>query len=55
MERIVMRIRQLRAFGLSLREIHDRVVGDDCDEEMFFLCYQGAQILARREQESVVS
>ena len=45
MERIIARIRQLLAYNLSVNEVHDLVVGGDCDESMFYLCFVAAQIL----------
>jgi hypothetical protein len=43
MERIILRIRAL--WRLSLPEIHDRIVGTDCDESTFYLCYHAAKLL----------
>lgn len=45
MERIIARIRQLIAFGLSVQEIHDTVVCADCDEGMFYLCFRAAETM----------
>lgn len=46
-ENIVMRIMNLRGFGMSLSEIHDTIVCKDVTEEMFFMAWHGSIVMEK--------